>query len=337
MTAHLPLSARSQPRWMRLGTLRACDFNGPDYQFLDIRPAAQDALLAGHLQSLQVHPGILLHGVEARDLRTLNTCSPAEPGLHIVVVLEGSVDVSFGEQALKMEVATTGSRPVQACGAIIHTRPGDLFRRRWKQGKFERKISLSLEPAWLADLCQTDKAAPQLLRTWIASQQLAIQQWQPSPRAIAVAEQIIQLARDGTSPLLLLSRTLELTHEALQSLASIARPSVHALGVREHQRLARLKQLLDSGDDAWRSLGELAQEVGLSTSALQRQFRQIYGSSIDDYRRAQRLDHARHMLEQTGCSVLEVAHTAGYTSAANFSTAFKRRFGMSPKLVRGKV
>ena len=53
--------------------------------------------------------------------------------------------------------------------------------------------------------------------------------------------------------------------------------------------------------------------------------------------REQRLARAWAALEQTGCSVAEVAHGAGYSSAANFSTAFKRRFGISPKLVRARV
>src|SRR2546427_503065 len=65
------------PRWLGRGTLRACDFSGPDYRILDAEVTAEDALLAGHLQSWQVQPGLWLHGVEARDLRTMSTRSPA--------------------------------------------------------------------------------------------------------------------------------------------------------------------------------------------------------------------------------------------------------------------
>ena len=130
-------------------------------------------------------------------------------------------------------------------------------------------------------------------------------------------------------------------HEAVQSLEvpepDPAQTVPGVLGVREHRRMARLKALLDSGGDGCRTLAEIAREVGLSASALQRQFRLAYGSSIDEYRREQRLARAWAALEQTGCSVAEVAHGAGYSSAANFSTAFKRRFGISPKLVRARV
>jgi AraC-like DNA-binding protein len=327
------------PRWLGRGTLRACDFTGPDYRILDAEVTAQDALLAGHLQAWQVQPGLWLHGVEARDLRTMSTRSPAVPGLHLVVLLEGCVDVAFGNQGLQLQVAPSSpaGAHAQACGAVIHSRPGDLFTRHWRRGKFERKLSITVQPQWFAAQ-SLPMAAPAMLRHWMEQQVLAIEPWQPSPRAVAVAEQIIQLAREGSAPLLLASRTLELVHEALQALdVAEPEPAPTVLGVREHRRMARLKALLDSGGDGCRTLAEIAREVGLSASALQRQFRQAYGSSIDEYRREQRLERAWAALEQTGCNVSEVAHAAGYTSAANFSTAFKRRFGISPKLVRARL
>lgn len=330
------------PRWMGRGTLRACDIvNRPDDYFLGAQVAAQDALLAGHVQSLQVQPGLWLHGVEARDLCTLSTCSRAAPGLHLVVLLEGCVDVSFGGQVLQLQVepCSPAQAHVRARGAIVHSRPGDLFMRRWRQGKFERKLSVRVEPPWFAAQTQA-LDAPRLLQRWMAQQQLALRPWQPSPRAVAVAEQVIQLAREGAAPVLLASRVLELVHEALQSLGEPAPDDSAASGVldvRTLRRVARLKALLDDADHGLRPLADLAREVGLSASALQRQFRQAYGSGIDAYRREQRLERAWAALERTGCSVSEVAHAAGYTSAANFSTAFKRRFGISPKLVRARL
>ncbi|WP_370680484.1 helix-turn-helix domain-containing protein [Comamonas sp. GB3 AK4-5] len=335
------LLACRPPRWMGLGTLRACDFGAPDLSFLDAEVQAQQVLMAGHVQALQLQRGLWLHGVEASDLCTLRSSVPAEPGLHLVVLLEGRVDVAFGGQRLQMQVDPLAGPQTGACGAVVHSRPGDAFVRRWQRGKYERKLSLSVEPCWLE--AQTlDGAALPLLRHWRQHQQLVIRPWQPSVRAVAVAEQIIQLAREGKAPVLLLSRALELVHEALQSLvesgqALKAQSAPPVLGLREHQRLMRLKAVLDSETECFRPLADIARDIGLSPSALQRQFRQVFGSSMDEYRRDQRLERAWAQLEQTGRSVSEVAHAAGYTSAANFSTAFKRRYGISPKWVRGKI
>src|SRR5690606_14960820 len=98
-----------------------------------------------------------------------------------------------------------------------------------------------------------------------------------------------------------------------------------------------LQKLLHGAEGQAMTVDELARKVGLSTSALQRQFRDVYGNTVDEYRRDIRLDQAWARLEQTGCSVSEVAWAAGYSSAANFSTAFKRKFGISPKWVRTKL
>ena len=40
---------------------------------------------------------------------------------------------------------------------------------------------------------------------------------------------------------------------------------------------------------------------------------------------------ARDAMERDGISVAEAAYDAGYSSPANFSTAFKRMFGLSPR------
>ena len=42
-------------------------------------------------------------------------------------------------------------------------------------------------------------------------------------------------------------------------------------------------------------------------------------------------------LERDGASVAEAAYIAGYASAANFATAFRRFFGTSPKNFRARI
>ena len=45
----------------------------------------------------------------------------------------------------------------------------------------------------------------------------------------------------------------------------------------------------------------------------------------------------RHALEQDGLTVGQAALVAGYNSAANFATAYRKRFGMPPKLARARI
>ncbi|MDR1647090.1 MAG: AraC family transcriptional regulator, partial [Zoogloeaceae bacterium] len=60
----------------------------------------------------------------------------------------------------------------------------------------------------------------------------------------------------------------------------------------------------------------------------------VFGMTVFDYERQRRLLRARQALEQEGRSVGEAADIAGYTSAANFATAFKRHFGITPRQCR---
>jgi AraC-like DNA-binding protein len=46
---------------------------------------------------------------------------------------------------------------------------------------------------------------------------------------------------------------------------------------------------------------------------------------------AVQLDGARTALERESVSVNKAAHRAGFTSAANFATAFRRQFGAPPE------
>ncbi|WP_246767099.1 helix-turn-helix domain-containing protein, partial [Bordetella pertussis] len=52
--------------------------------------------------------------------------------------------------------------------------------------------------------------------------------------------------------------------------------------------------------------------------------------------RGARLTRARLGLERDGLSVAQAACLAGYTSAANFATAFRRAFGVTPGQLRAR-
>ena len=85
------------------------------------------------------------------------------------------------------------------------------------------------------------------------------------------------------------------------------------------------------------SMDELAKQVGMNANSLQRQFRALYGTTIFEHIRESRLLRARQALERDGVTVGQAAMIAGYTSAANFATAYRRRFGIAPKWVRARL
>lgn len=107
-------------------------------------------------------------------------------------------------------------------------------------------------------------------------------------------------------------------------------PEVPVVPVQQRQRLELVRQHLEFTPDHDHSLKDLAQMAAMSPSGLRAKFRAMYGVPVFDYLRKCRLQLAKHYLEQ-GFSVEQSANKVGYTHATNFSTAYRREFGFSPR------
>jgi AraC-like DNA-binding protein len=82
------------------------------------------------------------------------------------------------------------------------------------------------------------------------------------------------------------------------------------------------------------TLDELAQEAGVSRSALTERFARYLGQSPMAYLADWRLELGAEALRTSSRSVLQVASDVGYDSEAAFNRAFKRRFGKPPAQYR---
>lgn len=74
----------------------------------------------------------------------------------------------------------------------------------------------------------------------------------------------------------------------------------------------------------------LAKEYGISPSSLKKYFEKVYGTSISDYIRGKRMEHACRLLAQTRLSVADIAAEAGYGNQGKFGSAFKKYTQKSP-------
>lgn len=81
------------------------------------------------------------------------------------------------------------------------------------------------------------------------------------------------------------------------------------------------------------SIEQAAEMVGASVRTLQRQLA-LQGTSYSDLTERVRFDAARKLLLQSNAKASEIAQSVGYTSASNFSRAFRRTTGMSPSEYR---
>jgi AraC-like DNA-binding protein len=78
------------------------------------------------------------------------------------------------------------------------------------------------------------------------------------------------------------------------------------------------------------TIAELAEEVGISRSALVERFTRYLAEPPMTYLTRWRLQLAARLLERTSRGVAEIAGEIGYESEAAFNRAFKREFGRPP-------
>ncbi|MCY4563924.1 MAG: AraC family transcriptional regulator [Gammaproteobacteria bacterium] len=81
-------------------------------------------------------------------------------------------------------------------------------------------------------------------------------------------------------------------------------------------------------------IADLARHAGLAETKLMRGFKQVFGITIFDFVQQQRMELAKKLIETTDLSVTEVALEVGYEYPGNFTTAFRRYFGITPKAAR---
>ena len=85
------------------------------------------------------------------------------------------------------------------------------------------------------------------------------------------------------------------------------------------------------------TLAEIARRVGTHEKRLTKAFRLQTGMSVFEFVREQRLGLARRLLTQTPLGIADIAAEAGFSSAANFATAFKAGLGTSPSEYRAQL
>ncbi|WP_424492894.1 helix-turn-helix transcriptional regulator [Salinimicrobium sp. GXAS 041] len=79
------------------------------------------------------------------------------------------------------------------------------------------------------------------------------------------------------------------------------------------------------------SLQELSGEIGLSLKKLKEGFKQIYGDSVYSFLFDYKMEFARKLLDTGEYNVNEVGLKVGYSTSSHFISAFKKKFGTTPK------
>ncbi|WP_192457958.1 helix-turn-helix transcriptional regulator [Musicola keenii] len=312
---------------MRMSSLIANHYHFLSPQVIDDTP-----LLFGHFDVTPLHRDLILHTADVINLHNMQTQTTLNGALKLAVVVNGNAHISYGEQRLHL-----GKRHPALLTSL--TEP-TLFRRYGKRDDYERTVSLTFSREWLygnlMDSVDDWRAIYDFTQT-----HLAVHRWMPSRQALAAAWQLLNAGPCQTplQRLYLETQCMTLIIEALGSLAEQAFIDKTASGVPLHhrQRMQQVKDMLESGAADHLSIADIASSANMSESSLQRHFRQTFDMTVFEYLRNCRLQRAVLALQREGVGIAQAASLAGYTSPANFATALRRVYGLTPTQLKNGV
>lgn len=303
---------------------------GEEYIVSDQGVTAATEVLQGRMEVFSVQDGLVVYRTEVRDLCTMRTSNLLYPGIKITLALEGGTVLFYGSLRLHLR-AGAPAHPETPCGAMVALARTDRFMRQWRAGRRERKLVITLTPQWLA---QAGVLHGRLAE--FAGRHLARAPWQPSARALALADQVHRGCPlpSHLAPLWYAGHCTEIALEAFASVESV--PTAHPgdampAKARLQVRLAALRDWLATPAADGLDLAAIARQAGMSAAHLQRHFPGVAnGVSLGRFVRTQRLLRARAALEQGRPSVAQAAQLAGYRSRTHFAAAFRAEFGLAP-------
>ncbi len=84
------------------------------------------------------------------------------------------------------------------------------------------------------------------------------------------------------------------------------------------------------------SVEEICKYMGISRVQVYRKIKALLGCNVNDYILNTRLQKAKYLLQHEELTIGEVAYKVGFSSPAYFSTVFKSKFGLTPKVYKEK-
>ena len=278
--------------------------------------------------STQVYPGDLRIGVLNEPLANLTQPTERQltPKQMFMLLLNGHQKFSIdGREFLLSTEQQNG--PV---AMMVRLEQNATLRILEQRGQPFSKISISVAPHW-PGIPSRESGFSMGLLGHLSHHELQVDASLLGPASSLIRE---TPRRNILDELAFMSQGLNLYRAGLSACThghdNNARPGVEAALARIRQQTAQ--ELNDPHFTAQR----LADACALSARTLQRLCQKHFGQSPGDYIRHQRLARAFSALQERKVTVEQAADIAGYSSAANFSTAFKRRYGFPPRTVQAQ-
>ncbi|WP_019350836.1 AraC family transcriptional regulator [Vibrio splendidus] len=310
----------------------------------------QTSLAEGKFLSYQYNDQIFVHGGRCVELVDSNIVSTAHSAILITILLEGKL--TFGYDDLEFDLdANSGPQ-----GVVVNLAKPANFRRSLIQGNKINKINILVKPQWVeprlsdhcssksfldshkafynvkinADIIQLTNALTSQATPTNFQDKLVVETLTQQLLAQTLSQMPIQCCHQCTSDD---SHTnTESTDPVIASHNTNSSVNLDMASTSKSfdAKIEDIISYIEINLDQQLSLESIASKFSMSISNLQRRFKQSYNLTINGYIRYRRLDIARQHLERGLVSITEAAYEAGYQHPSNFTSAFKKTFGVPP-------
>ncbi|MCI1778993.1 MAG: AraC family transcriptional regulator [Bacteroidales bacterium] len=103
-----------------------------------------------------------------------------------------------------------------------------------------------------------------------------------------------------------------------------------------YKQLNQARNIIEQFYQSPLTITEIARQVGMSETVLKTDFKAYFGTTIYGYLFNYRMEMAKKLLSDFSMTIAEIGYKSGYEYPSHFTTAFKRRYGLSPIDYRNK-
>ena len=216
----------------------------------------------------------------------------------------------------------------------IYHLPNTIEYEEWRSDSYIQVVMVEANLDYFRTFSNNNGSLPNPLNILMQKSQKFHQSLgKMTPAMIQMLQQIIGCPYQGmTQQLYLESKALELLALQFSYLESDSIASKQlGLKAEDLERVQCARDILVQRLNNPPSLIELSRLVELNDRKLKQGFRQLYNTTVFGYLRDCRMEQAQCLLSQSQMSVAQIANRVGYSNPEAFSTAFRRKFGVSPK------
>jgi AraC-like DNA-binding protein len=105
--------------------------------------------------------------------------------------------------------------------------------------------------------------------------------------------------------------------------------------VVHYEQIVRAEAMIIENLHRTLKIEEIAKKVNMSASSLLRQYKLMFGKSIQEYYIEKKMELAKKMIMERGIKIKEVAQTLGYKQTSPFIEIFTKQYGYSPGSLMG--